>query len=272
MPIVAACCISHAPQIILKEPSNGGDYRAYVDVVRSVHDDIAAARPDILVLVTNDHFDNFFLNNIPAISIGVGEGPYRVDASPWGRPDVAYECEAGVELSTGLLEGLLDRGVDVAALHKVTMGMDVLVPLYFLRPETDIQLVPIYIIYYVDPRPRPRRVYEWGEKLGEILRNRPERVAVIGTGGLSHWAGVPGKANMIDEEFDHSIMAQLEAGEGFRLAGYTIDELLQHGQHELLNWICVQGMLGGRCAAQRRFYAPFYDYITGHAIVSFAVG
>jgi len=77
---------------------------------------------------------------------------------------------------------------------------------------------------------------------------------------------------MIDEKFDRSIMAQLESGEGFRLADYSIDELLQHGHHELLNWICVQGMLGGRCLARRHFYAPFYDYITGHAIISFAVG
>ena len=119
---------------------------------------------------------------------------------------------------------------------------------------------------------KSRRVYEWGEKLGDIMRSRPERVAVIGTGGLSHWAGVPGKSNMIDEEFDRNIMAKLKTGEGYRLADYTIDELLEHGHHELLNWICVQGMLGGRRPAQRHFYAPFYDYITGHAIVSFAVG
>jgi len=183
MPIVAACCISHAPQILLEKPSNGSDYLTYVEVARSLHEDIAAARPDVILLVTNDHFDNFFLNNIPAIAIGVGEEPYRFDAGGWGRPGIAYEFAAGVGLAVNLLEGLLDRGVDVAALHKVTMGMDVLVPLYFLRPEADIPLVPVYINDYVDPRPRPRRVYEWGEKLADILRNRPERVAIIGTGG-----------------------------------------------------------------------------------------
>lgn len=272
MPIVSACCISHAPQIILDKPSNLEDFNKYEAVSRSIRDDISKVRPDLILFVTNDHFDNFFLNNIPSIAIGVGEQPYSVDAGRWGRPEISYKCESASSLALKLLEELLNRGVDITALHSVTMGMDVLVPMYFLRPEADLPILPIYINDYVNPRPRPQRAYEWGKHLGEILKDQPERVAVIGTGGLSHWTGVPGKANYIDEKSDREIIGMLESGEGFRLAEYTIDELLEHGQHELLNWICVQGMLGGKSELERYFYTPFYDYVTGHAIVSFAIG
>lgn len=272
MPIVAASCISHAPQIILGKPSELEEYEEYVELCSNIKRDIAKKDPELIVFVTNDHFDNFFLNNIPAISIGISEANYRVSAKDWGKPEISYEFPSAKVVADELLDTFLDEGIDIAALHHVTMGMDILVPTFFLFPEKEIPVLPIYINDYVNPRPRPKRAHEWGEVLGRFLEKREERIVLIGTGGLSHWTGVPGKANAIDEDFDRMLMKLITEGNGQQMADYSIETLLDHGQHELLNWICVLGALGENHHVKHALYAPFYDYVTGHAIVSFEPG
>ena len=36
-------------------------------------DELAAAKPDALVIVAAEHFANFFMNNMPAFAVGMAE-------------------------------------------------------------------------------------------------------------------------------------------------------------------------------------------------------
>jgi hypothetical protein len=114
-----------------------------------------------------------------------------------------------------------------------------------------------------------RRWYEFGKALGDAIRSfpGPERVAVVGAGGLSHWIGTP-RVGDIEEDFDRWFLDRLEAG--------AIDELLDlpdgeielagNGAHEIRSWLAVAGAAAGR--ARTLAYEPVYPWITGMAVTA----
>src|SRR5882672_2374890 len=72
--LVGAFAASHAPLIardwhLLSETRRDQITSAYRELGRRV----AAARPDVIVELSPDHWVNFFLDNLPSICIGVGE-------------------------------------------------------------------------------------------------------------------------------------------------------------------------------------------------------
>src|SRR5260370_17572267 len=67
-------------------------------------------------------------------------------------------------------------------------------------PEPARPIVPLHVNVYLPPQPTPARCHAWGQALGEILRARPERVALIASGGMSHF---PGTERYASPEFEH---------------------------------------------------------------------
>ena len=82
----------------------------------------------------------------------------------------------------------------------------------------------------------------------------PRRVAVLGTGGLSHAVGTP-TAGEIDEAFDDRVMALLSEN-GPAVSALTHEELeaAGNGAHEIRNWIAAAGAAGG--AGEVVMYEP----------------
>jgi len=98
-----------------------------------------------------------------------------------------------------------------------------------------------------------------------VASARPERVAILATGGLSHFPGSP-RIGEIDTKFDHQLLEILRAGKAPTLADYSLDQLLQAGDSEFLNWIVVLGTIG-EAKASSTFYMP--DFVaTGWGFVS----
>ena len=62
-----------------------------------------------------------------------------------------------------------------------------------LTPRWDIPIIPIVVNAFAPPMPSPRRCFDVGAFVGKCIERWPEktRVAVLGTGGLSHWVGPP---------------------------------------------------------------------------------
>ena len=95
--------------------------------------------------------------------------------------------------------------------------------------------------------------------------SRGERIAILATGGLSHFPGSP-RIGEIDTEFDHRLLALLREGKGRSLADYSLEQLHQAGDSEFLNWMVVVGTVGD-LRANATFYMP--DHIaTGWGFVS----
>src|SRR5215470_4099826 len=56
-------------------------------------------------------------------------------------------------------------------------------------PAPGLPIVPLYVNVYLAPQPTPARCYAWGQALRAILGPRPERIALLASGGLSHFPG-----------------------------------------------------------------------------------
>jgi hypothetical protein len=90
-------------------------------------------------------------------------------------------------------------------------------------------------------------------------------VAILATGGLSHFPGSP-RIGEIDESFDHQLLEVMRQGNGKSLIDYSVQDLLKAGDTEFLNWMVVIGAIGDAKATYTS-YMP--DYVaTGWGFVS----
>ena len=110
-----------------------------------------------------------------------------------------------------------------------------------------------------------RRCYQVGELIRQVAESSKERVAVLATGGLSHF---PGSARIgeIDESFDHKLLAVMREGRGKSLVEYSVQDLLQAGDTEFLNWMVVIGAVGDAKASYTAYMPDFVA--TGWGFVS----
>jgi 2,3-dihydroxyphenylpropionate 1,2-dioxygenase len=131
-------------------------------------------------------------------------------------------------------------------------------------PEPRVPIVPLYVNVYLPPQPAPRRCYAWGQALRRILDGRPERVALIASGGLSHYPGTD-RYSSPDYDFDRALLASLAEGRGAETARLTGEELDKAGNVELRTWITLLGALGA-ARAEVLCYEPSWHH--GNAAVA----
>ena len=284
MPLVAALAASHAPNILLEpgseweefmqlhysmapqasssRPSLESQKKLRADAEKAfavLRSDLEASRPDVLIVVANDQFVNFFFNNIPTFFVTLAEEV----KGQFTRHKFHYRGDK--ELARTILKAGLERGIDFSCGEYVELQHTQVVPLYFLLPEPKIPILPIYVNTWVDPIPTPRRCYQVGELIREVANAQRERIAILATGGLSHFPGSP-RIGEIDTQFDHKLLEIMRDGKGRTLADYSLEQILQAGDSEFLNWMVVLGTVGDTKAAST-FYMP--DHVaTGWGFVS----
>jgi len=210
--------------------------------------DLEASRPDVLIVVANDQFVNFFFNNIPTFFVTLADDV----KGQFTRHTFHYRNHK--QLGRAILKAGIERGIDFSYGEYVELQHTQVVPLYFLLPEPKIPILPIYVNTWVDPIPTPRRCYQVGELIREVANAQRERIAILATGGLSHFPGSP-RIGEIDTQFDHKLLEIMRGGKGRTLADYSLEQILQAGDSEFLNWMVVLGTVGDTKAAST-FYMP----------------
>src|SRR5262249_8252367 len=151
---------------------------------------------------------NFAYSNMPAFCVGLVDA---YDApSPGGARLMrlpARKVPGAPDWGMALLEEGLSVGFDFAYTYKVESWDELSVPLHFLLPDADIPVATLYINCGAPPLPTPRRCHAVGAFVGSFIQSRPttERIAVLATGGLSHWVGTPDNGR-INEEWDHWVL------------------------------------------------------------------
>ena len=166
-----------------------------------------------------------------------------------------------------MVEQGIERGFDLLYTQDRRLDYAFFVPLHFTMPEPAPPIVPLHVNVYLPPQPTPRRCYEWGRALGEILGSRPERVALIASGGMSHYPGTDRYASP-DFDWDRRVLETLQAGRGSDLAAVTGEELDKTGNIELRTWITLLGAVGDR-PADVYCYEPSWHH--GNAVVEWRV-
>jgi aromatic ring-opening dioxygenase catalytic subunit (LigB family) len=284
MPLVSALAASHAPNILL-EPGReweefmdlhysmapqGSASRPTLDQQKKLRADAVAAfdvlradmeqaEPDVLIVVANDQFVNFFWDNIPTFFVLTG------DEAKGKFTRHAFHYRNHKELGKAIVRAGMDKGIDFSYGERIELQHTQNVPLYFLLPEAKIPILPIYVNTWVDPAPSPRRCYQVGELIREVAADAKERVAILATGGLSHFPGSP-RIGQIDETFDHKLLEVMREGKGKTLADYSVQDLLQAGDTEFLNWMVVLGAVGDAKASYTAYMPDFVA--TGWGFVS----
>ena len=272
--IVAAVLASHAPLVTgrpdVSEPARRERFYAGLhDVGRRLR----ATRPDVLVMFVNDHLQNFPYSNMPAFCVALADS-YEAPSEGAGRfmripaRTLAGRPAWGAEL----LEAGLERGFDFAYSYEIDSWDEMAVPLHFLWPPEsgEIAVVPIYTNCAAPPLPTPRRCHAMGGFVGEFIRSRPagERVALVATGGISHWVGTP-QTGRINPDWDHWVLdhiARADLEPLLRLTHADIERDGGNGGQEIRNWIALLGAVPG-WKGEAVAYEPVPEWITGCAAV-----
>jgi len=262
MPLVAAFALPHTPQLLVRPPTEDRDlvlrvHAAYAEVKRR----LGAVGADVLAVIGGDHIEGFFLNAVPALAVFVGGtasgefGSYR------------YTFDVHEPLARAITEQGIEAGFDLTYSQEVRLDYAFYIPLHFTMPERRLSIVPLYVNVYLPPQPAPRRCYAWGQALRRILDARPERVALIASGGLSHFPGTD-RYSSPDYDFDRALLASLAEGRGAETARLTGEELDKAGNVELRTWITLLGALGDE-RAEVLCYEPSWHH--GNAVVAWPV-
>ena len=272
MSLVFAGVCSHAPGITGRadraDPAVRDQFYAKLGEMR---EQIEESRPDALIVIAAEHFANFFMNNMPAYCIGMGEsysGPIEDEA--WlaiGRANVP----ANPDLSQRIVEAMLPT-IDVAYAQEWQFDHGIMVPLHFLTPRYDLPVVPVNINCQGPPLTPLARAYEFGRTLRRACDAQPERIALIGTGGISHWPATP-DSGTINEAWDREFLERFLGNRRDELVAYTDEETLREagqGGFEIRTYIAVAGATEG-ATGELMFYSPIPIFAVGCTVATMAV-
>jgi hypothetical protein len=279
--------VGDVPQPLAAAKETAEVRRAYADRIEAGFDtlrrELEAYKPDALIMVTDDHsemYDEHMCQPTLAMFLGeIGTGVLTLKSptqDPTTSPRVNVNCDT--ELSQMIAKGLMQRDFDLAltrtketrSIGKVDRGMGH----GFTRtapkimPKLDIPAVLIWLNCYYDPMPTARRCLALGKALSEICAKSDKRIAIFGTGGLSHDPRGP-RAGWIDEPLDRSVLNAFAEGEPERLESlFTFESDTFHGgTGEIRNWLVVGGAMGSRKATIID-YMPVHHIITGVGFAS----
>jgi hypothetical protein len=221
----------------------------------------AEVDPDICVVMGNDQREIFLPDITPALTVFTGDKIYnepvpeeKVALMPPGIHDAGWthdpeqytEYPGCKDLATRIVKRAMNSGFEVAISEEVprnpdnyTNGIGHAFGFIFNMYMRDkiIPTVPLIANTFFPPnQPRAGRLYEFGQLVGDVIDKWDQdlRVAVVGSGGMSHFC--------IDEDFDEMFFNAFNARDSEKLCG--IDEAyFQSGTSELKNWIHAAGAL-----------------------------
>jgi aromatic ring-opening dioxygenase catalytic subunit (LigB family) len=245
---VGAFASSHGPLLVREWDSVPADQQqrlthAFQELGRRMK----AADPDVLVVVSPDHWSNFFLDNYPAVCIGVGEaseGP----PEPWMKAYPHRELRGHAAFGSHLAKTALQEGFEPSISHRLKLDHGSCIPLWRMELAKTPALVPMLVNSIEPPMPSLARCLEWGKLVRKAIESFPGelRVGVLATGGLSHSIGEK-TMGAIHEDFDRETIRLFGSSES-HLISYLQEQLPNrgNGSEEVRNWLVAHGAAGGR--------------------------
>lgn len=259
--LVAAVAVPHASHYLREVPREPQGHTA--QVWRAVGAHLEAVRPDVLLMIGNDHMNTFFFDNLPLFCVGVADrtdGPHdEFGADPsYGMPQhlmPQYEVPVNADLAQHVRARGIADGFDLALTQEFSVDHSMMVPLHFLRPAMDLPIVPLWVNGVAPPLPTARRCHALGASVGRAIASWPPdaRVAIVASGSISRDLGSPlgrgQRASVPDPAWAATVVRHLQRGEARRVVEEaTADRLALAGNvaGELLNWIALLGAVGDR--------------------------
>jgi protocatechuate 4,5-dioxygenase beta chain len=233
---------------------------------------IAAAKPDVVILVYNDHASAFSLEMIPTFAIGCADSFAPADEG-WGPRPVPL-VEGHADLAWHIAQSCILDEFDLTIVNKMDVdhGLTVPLSLMFGQPQAwPCKIIPLAVNVVQYPPPTGNRCWRLGEAIARAVASYPEdlNVQIWGTGGMSHQLQGP-RAGLINRVFDTAFLDDL-TGDPERLRTLPhIDYLREAGSEgiELVMWLIMRGALGADVRELHRFYhVPASNTAVGHLVL-----
>lgn len=233
---------------------------------------LARVKPDVAIIIYNDHGLNFFLDKMPTFAVGAA-GEYRTADEGWGLPELP-PFKGDPELSWHIIEKLVADEFDVTSCQEMLVDHGFNVPVQLLWPEwwrTGPMTIPVSINTVQHPLPSPARCFKLGQAIGRAVESYPgdARVVVIGTGGLSHQLDGT-RAGFINKEFDLMCMEKI-VDDPEALAKYSIHDIVRLAGAqgtEFILWLTMRGALTGRVTkVHSNYHIPISNTASGLVVL-----
>ena len=264
MALVFAGVCSHAPGIVGRaEQAEPAARKRLYDAFDDLRLQLEASKPDVLIVVAAEHFANFFMNNMPSFAMGMAdyyEGP--IENPDWLGIE-RTRIPGNRSLSERLISKVMERS-DVSYAEEWKFDHGIMVPLHFLTPNYDLPVIPANINCQGPPLAPLHRAWEFGQALGEAAEALSERVALIGTGGISHWPATP-DSGKINEEWDRQFLDQWSRCDKEAMLSYSdAESYLEAGQgaFEIRTFMAISGATEGKLGTVH-FYEPIPIFAVG---------
>ena len=205
--------------------------------------------PDVMIVTADCHFQSF---DTGAFVVGTGD-EHAGSMAFFKRPDLDLKIRGAPQFGKEIVRAVRERGLEVEESSEIRLDHGLIVPLRLLLPRPDLPVVPIITQPARSFSPFGARVF--AEVLRAVIGRSTGRVAVLATGGLSHWLD-PGKFGVVDQEFDRYVLKLVTVGRGIELSNLEPYPLLDHGQYEILNWIIMLGIAGHGVRGEVYAYEP----------------
>ena len=220
---------------------------------------LAEQRPDLMIVIYNDHVNRFFFDAYPTFALGVGATHELADEG-WGkRPFPPLPGDSA--FAWHLAESLVADEFDPTVCQEMTIDHGVLAPLPMLwDPPWPAPIVPLAVNVIQHPLPSARRLYKLGQALRRAVESYPEdlRVVVMGTGGLSHQL-TGAQFGHVNHAWDHEFLDLVERDPESLTRLSHADFMARGGAEgvEVIMWLAMRGALGDTARRiHRNYYAP----------------
>jgi 3-O-methylgallate 3,4-dioxygenase len=238
-------------------------HAAVQQAVARLQHELVEAAPDAVVVFGDDQAEIFPDDFRPALMVYTGasvpnmpdlftKAPYEAGRKAgWAYGPEGATIPIASDLATYLTRELMANGFDLAHAGRLWEGVGLGHAFGFvfgrLMDGQAVPMVPVIInTLYPPNQPTARRCYELGRAVRAAIDSFPgdERVAVVGSGGLSHF--------LIDQEIDRTFLQALREKDAETICNLP-SVRLQSGTGELRSWIAA-------AAAAQELNLEFLEY------------
>jgi protocatechuate 4,5-dioxygenase, beta chain len=232
----------------------------------------AQQKPDVVILVFNDHASAFDMKIIPTFAIGCGES-YKPADEGWG-PRAVPDVIGAPDLAWHIAQCLILDEFDMTIINEMEVDHGLTVPLsmMFGKPEAwPCKVIPLAVNVVTYPPPTGNRCWALGEAIARAVASFPEdlNVQIWGTGGMSHQLQGP-RAGLINKQWDTMFLNGL-VGDSDHLRHIPhIEYLRETGSEgiEMVMWLIMRGALGQATRElHRHYHVPASNTAVGHIVL-----
>jgi len=233
---------------------------------------IAQSKPDVILLVYNDHASAFSLEMIPTFAIGCAERFAPADEG-WG-PRRVPEVIGHPELAWHIAQSVILDEFDLTIINRMDVDHGLTVPMSLMFGQPDAwpcRVIPFAVNVVQYPPPTGNRCYQLGRAIRRAIESFDEdlNVQVWGTGGMSHQLQGP-RAGLINKVFDAEFLDRMVSDPDALAKIPHIDYVRDAGSEgiELVMWLIARGALARDARQVHRFYhVPASNTAVGHLIL-----